>query len=213
LNDSVYEIIRMEVQQNDSQNRKHRKVSQKRHSTHLDMTPMVDLAFLLLTFFILTTSFRNMRIIELTVPDNGKVTRPQTIGQSQAFNLILLGDDKIKWYIGSDDKVNEAKQTTFTNAGNNIRSVLIEKNLLVRSMINAIKDSVAAGLIPDSSSILKKKIDKAKSHPKALVVLIKTADTLKYQTLIKAFDVINSSDISRYAMMELTDMEKKHLRE
>jgi len=40
----------------------------RKHSFHLDMTPMVDLAFLLLTFFMLTTTFAKPLVMQLTMP-------------------------------------------------------------------------------------------------------------------------------------------------
>src|SRR6185436_2193108 len=110
----------MEIQQQESskQSRK-RKVRQKRSSTFIDMTPMVDLAFLLLTFFILTTSFQKMRTIDIQVPDNTPNKNPNTIGESQAFNLILFNDGSVKWYIGADDKVSSSVRATFSEANQN----------------------------------------------------------------------------------------------
>jgi biopolymer transport protein ExbD len=57
-----------EVQQQDSGggDRKHKKIRAKKSSTHIDMTPMVDLAFLLLTFFMLTTTLVSRRPWRLT---------------------------------------------------------------------------------------------------------------------------------------------------
>ncbi|MFM7079991.1 MAG: ExbD/TolR family protein, partial [Bacteroidota bacterium] len=44
------------------------KVKQKKSTTHIDMTPMVDLAFLLLTFFMLTTTFSKPKTMEVNMP-------------------------------------------------------------------------------------------------------------------------------------------------
>ena len=54
------------------------KVRSKKQSTKIDMTPMVDLAFLLLTFFILTTTFNKPKTMEVTMPDKVKDETEQT---------------------------------------------------------------------------------------------------------------------------------------
>src|SRR5512147_574500 len=51
----------------------------RRVGIRIDMTPMVDIAFLLLIFFMVTTVFRQPRAIELNVPElNAKVAVPET---------------------------------------------------------------------------------------------------------------------------------------
>lgn len=41
----------------------------KKHSTHIDMTPMVDLMCLLITFFMLTTAFSKPKVMEIVLPE------------------------------------------------------------------------------------------------------------------------------------------------
>ena len=48
---------------------KHKKVRAKKSSTHIDMTPMVDLAFLLITFFILSTTLNKPKAMDMAMPD------------------------------------------------------------------------------------------------------------------------------------------------
>src|SRR3954470_189789 len=97
-----------EVQSNDSgggKGGKHNKVRAKKSSTHIDMTPMVDLAFLLLTFFMLTTTFSKPKTMEINMPDK-KDLKPEDstkIKESQALTVLLSANNKIVWYAGLGD--------------------------------------------------------------------------------------------------------------
>ena len=77
------------------------KVKQKKSSTHIDMTPMVDLAFLLLTFFMLTTTFSKPKTMEVNMPvkpDNEE--QQQKVAESLTLTVLLGKDDKVVWYQG-----------------------------------------------------------------------------------------------------------------
>ena len=72
------------------------KVRAKKQSTKVDMTPMVDLAFLLLTFFILTSTFNKAKTMEVTMPDKVVDEKEQTkINENDILNLVLAENDKI----------------------------------------------------------------------------------------------------------------------
>ena len=62
----------------------------KKHSTHIDMTPMVDLACLLLTFFMLTTAFNKPKAMEVGLPDkNIKDPNPERIPKWRTVSIIM----------------------------------------------------------------------------------------------------------------------------
>src|ERR1700740_1157595 len=73
----------------------------KKMSTKVDMTPMVDLAFLLITFFMLATTLQKQQIMQLVMPPkiNDKVVDPPELKASNAITLILGKDDKVYWYV------------------------------------------------------------------------------------------------------------------
>ncbi len=73
----------------------------KKQSTKIDMTPMVDLAFLLLTFFMLTTTFAkpNVMQISMPVPPEDETEQPP-LKASNALTVILGPNDKIFYYDG-----------------------------------------------------------------------------------------------------------------
>jgi biopolymer transport protein ExbD len=84
----------------------------KKSSTHIDMTPMVDLAFLLLTFFMLTTSFNKPKTMEIMMPDKPKDEKDQVkINQKNVMNLLLGPNNRLFYYIGLDNP--QVESTTY----------------------------------------------------------------------------------------------------
>jgi biopolymer transport protein ExbD len=70
----------------------------RKHSFHLDMTPMVDLAFLLLTFFMLTTTFSKPRVMQLTMPVPDKHTTK--VASHGAMTIVLGEKHHVRYYFG-----------------------------------------------------------------------------------------------------------------
>ncbi|GAB2709133.1 biopolymer transport ExbD protein [Hymenobacter frigidus] len=67
-------------------------------STRIDMTPMVDLAFLLLTFFMLTTTFARPYQMELNMPVKSKVDTP--VRESTAMTILLGKGHRVHYFFG-----------------------------------------------------------------------------------------------------------------
>jgi biopolymer transport protein ExbD len=112
------------------------KVRSKKSSTKIDMTPMVDLAFLLLTFFMLTTTFNKPQTMEITMPEKVKEDdKPPMVNEKKVLTVVLGEKDKVYWYIGvTEPKVNV---TSFSKDG--VRKVLTEHNQEIKEMIVLIK--------------------------------------------------------------------------
>lgn len=80
-----------------------------RRDIDVDMNPMVDLAFLLLTFFMLATTFSKPQAMELLVPakpDEEEAQRETPVKESKTLSLVLR-DDKVLWYRGITDPATE----------------------------------------------------------------------------------------------------------
>ncbi len=98
----------------------------KKMSTKIDMTPMVDLGFLLITFFILTTTLQKPVVMELGMPEkDDKVKETTPLKESQAITILLDKDNAIYWYQGADPKAAEVIPTDYSAKG--IRQVLLRK--------------------------------------------------------------------------------------
>ena len=77
------------------------RIRSKKLSTRIDMTPMVDLAFLLLTFFILTTSLQKPFALQIEKPrePNEKV-KPPEVPERDVITFLLDKTDQLFWYKG-----------------------------------------------------------------------------------------------------------------
>lgn len=201
-------------QQESSKGGKHSKVRAKKASTHIDMTPMVDLAFLLLTFFIMTTTFSKPKTMDITMPIKDNKEENQTkVPASQTMSLILTADNKIIWYFGEDDptKPPATSMATFSQTGeNSIHKILLEKNALVNNQVLAVEDSVKRGLIEDKEEVIKAHKAAVKAaEKKGLIVLIKPDETAKYNNLVDILDEMLVCNVARYAIVDLSDSEKE----
>ena len=74
----------------------------KRRSIHLDMTPMVDLAFLLLTFFVLTMTLNDQFVLEVNKPDDDNKTKRKEVKRERVLTLLLDAKDQIFYFQGDD---------------------------------------------------------------------------------------------------------------
>lgn len=112
------------------------KVRAKRSSTRIDMTPMVDLAFLLLTFFVMTTTLNKPQAMQINMPDKPKENDEQPeVNEKNVLTLVLGENDKIYWYMGITDP--KVEVTDFSATG--IRKVLLEKKAELPKLIVLIK--------------------------------------------------------------------------
>ncbi len=78
------------------------KINGKKVAPRVDMTPMVDLMFLLVTFFILTTSISTPQAMDVAKPDKDKNHPDVTddLKASKTMTILLGKNDKVAWYMG-----------------------------------------------------------------------------------------------------------------
>jgi biopolymer transport protein ExbD len=75
------------------------KIKPKRHGILLDMTPLVDIAFLLLTFFMLTTQFKAPEEVTIDLPSSNSIFK---LPESDVMTLSLAKDGRI--FLGLDSQ-------------------------------------------------------------------------------------------------------------
>lgn len=110
-------------------------IRSKKLSTRVDMTPMVDLAFLLLTFFILTTTLSKLKVMEIVMPEKTIETTP--VPEKRVLTLLLDADNKIYWRQGIS--VPKLESVKFDHDA--INKLLIAKNVEIDKMLVLIKAS------------------------------------------------------------------------
>jgi biopolymer transport protein ExbD len=160
----------------------------KRHSLKTDMTPMVDLGFLLITFFVFTAKLSEPVVMNLNMPKESTHTIP--LGESSAMTILLDKDDAIFYYYG---KWQEAKdkggiyKTSFSPAAG-LRKLIIEKQQQLTAT------------------------DKREGRD-ALMLLIKASDGATYKNIVDALDEAVINGVKKYMIIKPTSEETGYLKD
>lgn len=93
----------------------------KKRSTRVDLTPMVDLGFLLITFFIFTTSMTRPTVMKLNLPDDTDPSHPSPVGVSAVITLLPGANNLVWYYEGKDPAI--MKSVPFSG----IRTIILDK--------------------------------------------------------------------------------------
>jgi biopolymer transport protein ExbD len=189
----------------------------KKAAPHLDMTPMVDLMCLLITFFMLTTAFSKPKVMEITMPeeDTTKKTGPiKTVSQERVLNVLLVGKDQVFWYAGAISEETPNPKVTKTDFGpNGLRDLLLNRNKKVFTAIKDLKDKVLRGELKMADSTLSRKIKDIKrtnlqNDKKCPMVFIKASDKAKYRNVVDVIDEMAITNIAGYFIVDITSEEK-----
>ena len=186
----------------------------KKLSTRVDFTPMVDLGFLLITFFMLTTSMNKPQTMEINMPDKDVKTEEEKtkVKASQAVTLLLTKDDKVVYYfIQQNGEPGTPMITDYSPGG--IRATLIKENKARNPNIDSIaiyKQQLNMGQIDEPT--YKAHASQIKSFKDGLIVVIKATDKSKYKNMIDILDEMLICNIGRYAVVDISDIELEMLK-
>ena len=204
-----------EIIANEGGGKKKGKRRAKKHSTHIDMTPMVDLTCLLLTFFMLTTAFSKPKVMEIVLPDKDqKIKDQQKIPKWRTLNIILDENDRVFWYNGIADPtkppIPTLEESDYSKDG--IRKILLNRNKILFKEIESLNKSVTKGKVAISRDSLTRSIRELKKEDKVgPIVLIKATDKAKYKNMVDIIDEMAITNIARYAIVDINTFEKRLL--
>lgn len=153
------------------------KVRTKKKAVRVDLTAMVDLAFLLITFFILTTTLNKPKAQELIMPDKDDITHDQLpVPETRTMTLLLGDNDKLEWFVGAPGK---SAPTVIGYGKNDLRKTLVDQN-------NAIKASHGG---------------------QPMIVIVKPSAQSTYKNVVTVMDELNIVDIEQRAIVDITPTE------
>ena len=189
--------------------KKGKKKGAKKVSTRIDFTPMVDLGFLLITFFMLTTTMIKPQTMEIAMPSKDKVTEEEQtkVKASRAITIILGKDNQVFYYEGTreNDVDPEVEKTDFSAKG--LRKFLIEKNYDVMIKVEDLNKEKLQKQIPDEE--FEKRKNELMADKKAPIIIIKATDEASYKNLIDVLDEMAICNIGRYAIVDITDYDRE----
>lgn len=180
----------------------------KKQSTRIDMTPMVDLAFLLLTFFVLTATFSKPKSMELTFP--APLPPDQKVDEiKRGITILLSKENRIFYYEGQfraadDDK---GKKTSLSeldfsqDSKMSLHKYLLEKNKPMQDQIKELDAKHKKNLIQDST--FKRLVKERKANKESFTFLIKTDDKATYKNVIDVIDELNINVVGKYVMVDI----------
>ncbi len=151
----------------------------KKHAPSVDMTPMVDLAFLLITFFMLTTTFSKPQTMQLNMPDKTDTKEKQESKASESLTLLLAKDDKVLWFQGLPEEAKLA-ETDYSSEG--LRKLIMEKTA---------------------------QVGKNEKGENKIVIIIKPLDESKYKNVVDVLDEMNITVSQRYAIVDVIPVEEE----
>lgn len=158
--------------------KKGKKGRSKKGNPRIDMTPMVDLGFLLLTFFVLTTTMSTPTTLPVIVPDSDEkpVDPPDKVAEGKVLNLLVGGKNRIFYYQGIKDV--ELNMTTYSDKG--LRPVIVDYQNKVAKNFGSDKD------------------------PKPLIVMIKMTKDATFKNWVDLIDEMNITEQRRYMLLDIT---------
>lgn len=174
------------------------KVRSKKMSTRIDFTPMVDLGFLLITFFMLTTTLAKPQILALVMPDKDVDKEDvEPVKESKVLTLLLGPSDKVYWYEG----ITDAKLDSTDYSAEGIRKVILDKMDKVNKQfgMDEYKKKNKEGVEEDLKGSF-------------INVIIKPTKESRYKNLVDALDEMAITKVRYYVILDVSKLEEDFIK-
>lgn len=142
-----------EIQTQNTQHKNKRTVCTKK-STRVDLTPMVDLGFILITFFIFTSTLLEAKVMRVNMPNDTDTKTNDPICESCALTLIAEGNNELYYYEGSADTAT-LHEVSYEPTG--LRMLLLNKKRKVRQIRG--RDEMILIIKPTNEANFKNTVD------------------------------------------------------
>ncbi len=193
-----------EISQDSGSHKKGKKSKQKKASTRIDFTPMVDLGFLLITFFMLATTLIKPQTMEIAMPSKDQTNKPPAKKPENMVTILIDKNDRIFYYIGGpDSKTGQYPIPTKTDYSplKGIRKFLLEKNAKIVTQVIELKRERNATKMSDSTFEQRKEAFKKQLNLPFIV--IKATDEANYKNLVDVLDEMQVCNIASYAIDDI----------
>ncbi len=154
-----------------------------KHNLKIDMTPMVDLGFLLISFFVITTELSRPKFMNLYMPVDGPPTPSAT---SKTITFLTGAGNKLFYYYGEEKDAgikNPVVQISWDEI-NGVGKIIGQKQLQL--------DNVAGGR-------------------NEMVVIIKPGKESSYKNVVDILDEMTIHGVARYAVVKPGNKDAQYL--
>ena len=155
-----------------------KKVRSKKLNSKVDLTAMVDLAFLLITFFMVTTSLSKPQSMDLGLPDKDDdptKNKDVKVDENRTMTLLLGDNNQMKYYMGILNTPMAPKDISYGKSG--IRTEILKRKKTV--------------------------LEYTGNKDKGLIVIIKPSKKSNYRNLVDILDEMAIADVPTYAIVDI----------
>ena|SRR5258705_10270159 len=166
-----------------NENRKAGVRRMRKHNPKVDMTPMVDLGFLLISFFVITTELSRPKAMNLIMPTDGPLT-PSPV--SKTITFLTGADNKLFYYYGEEKEAgikNPVVQISWDEK-NGVGKVIGQKQL---------------------------ELDNTDGGRNEMVVIIKPGKESTYKNVVDILDEMTIHGVTKYAVVRPGDKDAQYL--